>query len=397
MRKKVLFVHERGGIGGAGKILYTLLAHMDRGKFEPVVVLGSDGELVNKIRKLGLKCIICPMPEFASLRYGSSICRFLVSFSGNIVLIAKTAFRLFPIVYKERPDIIYANSLQAQLASSFVAKLFKKPLVWHVHNIQPAGFRQRMFKMMVRLLPDKVIVVSKAVKDNVEEPCQTLSKVHLVYNGIETEAFTSLKEIYNNIRNEFNIPNEYKVITMVSALRPWKGHVDFLKAARLVIKQFPKCKFLLVGDVILRREQKYKHDLIGLTAKLSIEKHVIFTGFREDVMSIMSQSDIIVLPSIQPDPFPTVILEAMAMAKPVVATKIGGIPEMVEHGKTGLLVPPQNPELLAAAIIRLLVDANYADQLGQSGFARLKEMFGMDKFIAGVENVLAEVSGKGIC
>ncbi|MBW1716383.1 MAG: glycosyltransferase family 4 protein [Deltaproteobacteria bacterium] len=393
---KILFVHERGGIGGAGNILYSLLAHIDKERFEPVVVLGSDGELADRIRELGFKCLSWPMPELV-LFQNNSFLHSLVALGRNLRFIARTVFGLLYILHKENPDIVYANSLQAQFASCFAAKLFKKALVWHVHNIQPAGFRQRTFNALVRLFPDKVIVVSKAVWDNVVGSKQTLSKIRLVYNGINAQVFASQKGIHSNIRDEFDIPNECKIVTMVSALSPWKGHVYFLKAMRLVVKQFPHLKILLVGDIILKREQNYRQRLLELARELQINDHILFTGFRNDAVSIMSQSDIIVLPSIKAESFPTVILEAMAVAKPVVATKVGGIPEMVEHEKTGLLVPPQDPKSLAEAIATLLANEDYSNRLGQSGLRRLKEMFGMDKFIAGIEDVLSGVLENGIC
>jgi len=390
---KILFIHERGGIGGAGNVLYSILSRLDRSKFKPIVVLGSKGILVEKISALNIKCYVCPMPELAPLtnKSGKFLVYTLIASLRNFCIILSLTRHLLYIIDSENPDIVYANSLIAQLAGSFAAKIRNKKLVWHVHNIQPPLLRQELFKLMVRWLPDKVIVVSEAVRNNIKTNTHSDSKICRIYNGINAETTNFAKDIRLNLYAELGIPDDCYIVATISSLRPWKGHEDFIKAAYLVKQKFAQCRFLIIGEEILNRERGYSEHLKALARRLGLERDIIFTGFREDVRTIMAISSIIVQPSNKPDPFPMVILEAMAAAKPIVASNIGGIPEMVEDGKTGLLIPPNEPEALAQAILKLLKDREDAERMGRAAFDLVKEKFTLEKFIRELEKVLTGV------
>jgi len=372
---KVLFINDIGKWGGAEKILYQILKSISKNqdKFQIYLITGSDGLLVNKVKKL------------------SSISIYIESIpkdNRDLIGLFRWGLNIFKIARKLKPDLIYINNLRGIIFSSVPLKLLHKPIIWHEHNIQPTFIRKTILNLMALWLPNRIIAVSKAVA-NSYWAINRNNKIQVVHNGLDLSEFQN--KISSDIRGEFRIPKEYSIITIASVLRPWKGHEYFIKAASFVKKEFLKTKFIILGDEVVNNEKGYKEQLINLSNSLNLEKDIIFTGFRKDVSNILLQSDIIVLSSILPDPFPTVILEAMAVAKPVVATNIGGVPEMVIDNVTGLLVPPKDSESMAKAVLKLLIDKKYSNQLGMTGSTRLNKIFTLDKFIKKIEKILLDL------
>ncbi len=149
----------------------------------------------------------------------------------------------------------------------------------------------------------------------------------------------------------------------------------------------PEARFLIVGDVIYQTEghETYKKDLKVLCSDLGLQEKVIFTGFRDDIPDIIAALDVVLHTSSQPEPFGRVLIEAMAMGKPVVATNLGGVPEVVKDGETGLLVPPKEPDALAEASIKLLKDKQFASWLGANGLKHVRANFDAHSHVERIE------------
>jgi glycosyltransferase involved in cell wall biosynthesis len=210
---------------------------------------------------------------------------------------------------------------------------------------------------------DKFIPVSKALEKYMVRYCRiNPAKVTAVYAGIDLDKFNIRreKEEIDKLGEGFGLKKNDLVIGTVGRLEPRKGYRYLLESAVQVSKTYPQVKFLLVGDGELRDE------LEDLAKKLEITSKIIFAGLAQDVSSILSLLDIFVLPSLD-EGLGIVILEAMAAGLPVIATDVGGIPEIVRDGETGLLVEPGNPSVLTSAITRLLGDKEYALTLGEAG------------------------------
>lgn len=371
---KLVFVNDIGTWGGAEKIFYQILKGVNNQKefFQPYVILGSEGLLADKIRQLSVPVYIEPIPED----------------SRDFIDLAKWGIKVSRAVKLLKPDLIYVNNLRGILFASFPLKLLRKPIIWHEHNIQSSFIRKTILNLLAIWLPNRIVAVSSAVANSYWSIVRS-HKIQVIHNALDLSEF-STKNL-TNIRKEFDISDETKIITMASVLRPWKGHEFFIRAAHLVKMKFPESKFLVLGEEIMKKERGYKQWLIELSKSLGLKNDVIFMGFRRDVPNVLLQSDVIVLPSVLPDPFPTIVLEAMAAAKPIVATNVGGVPEMVVNGETGLLVPHKNYEAMANAILKLLTDKELACQLGKCGFARLARVFAMDRFNREITEVLVKL------
>jgi glycosyltransferase involved in cell wall biosynthesis len=390
-KHKILYLDEIGRIDGAEVVLYNLVTNMDKDRFEPLVVCGSEGNLVEKLRSENIQVCVLKMKETSKLTF--SICGVKIfnpiSAVVNAIYGIIYGLQFYLFLRKNTVDIVYTNTLLSNLFGSIPAKLTGKKLIWHEHNIQPPGFRRKFINVMARLFPDRIIAISNAVR-SIYSSIPDGPKIKIINNGIDLTKFHTTKH-EQGLRDELNIPSDFQVVAITAVLRPWKGQKYFLLAAKEILRNYKKVKFLIVGDEVFSKDSGYKDSLKNLTSELGIERDVIFTGFRTDIPRILSEIDILVSTSILPEPFSLIILEAMASGKPVVATRTGGVPEVVEDKLTAILVDPENSEQLSTAILRLLEDTEAAQEMGRAGRKRAEELFSIQRFIGDVEKVYVDV------
>jgi glycosyltransferase involved in cell wall biosynthesis len=207
---------------------------------------------------------------------------------------------------------------------------------------------------------DKIIAVSEfdrqsAITQKVTPP----EKITTIHHGLDLEFFKNLKVDTAALRREFNILLNAALIGVVANFYKTKGLKFLIDAAALVVKKIPEAHFIILG------EGKLRPKLERQIQKFNLQNKIILTGFRHDAIEIMAAVDVFVLSSLK-EGLPFALLEAGALGKPIVATRVGGVPEIIDHGKNGLLVPPSDANALAAAIFSLLQDKKTAEQLGLS-------------------------------
>jgi glycosyltransferase involved in cell wall biosynthesis len=218
---------------------------------------------------------------------------------------------------------------------------------------------------------DRVIAVSKKIVSRMKLAGIDSKKIFLIENGVNLERFRN-NIPPDSIRESLKIKKEALVVGIVGALTEEKGHIYLLKAIPKVIQRFPKVMFLFVGD---GRERK---NLEKRTSYLNVKDSVIFAGMRKDVPEILSTLNVFVLPSLN-EGFPMALLEAQAAKVPVVATRVGAIPDVVEDRVTGMLIPPKDPQAIAEAIIMILSDKKLAAGIAKKGFERVRDNFSSEK------------------
>ncbi|NOR54184.1 MAG: glycosyltransferase, partial [Candidatus Aminicenantes bacterium] len=232
---------------------------------------------------------------------------------------------------------------------------------------------------------DRFIILSEASRRTLIEgheiPPEKIVKIH---NGIEIEEYhPDIKEVRNKkleLRRELGLKSDVPVIGAIGRLVWQKGFEYLIRAIPQVIEAFPEAKFLIVGEGPLRRR------LEELSKKLKIEDNIIFTGFRSDIKDILATIELLAMPSLL-EGLPIVLLEGMAMAKPIVATRIDGMTEVLENSETGLLVPTKNSHELAEAIIEILKNKTKADLLGQNARKIVEEKFSVKRMVEQTELV----------
>ena|SRR5690554_458365 len=369
MSQRILMLHSSSDMYGASKIFYiTVLLLRDAGHVVHVV-LSEEGSLADQLRKEGV--------EVSILRLGILRRKYFTpqGLFNRLSVLKKAHRSLVDLVKQKRISHIYSNTT-AVLVGAWVANELKIFHTWHIHEIiaQPKWLGWILGKMVGRYA-DQVIVVSDAVKC-FWQPFMANKELTVVYNGIDYAPYIDPP---SSLRKELSIPEEIVLVGMIGRISHWKGQAYFLEMAKLLSLSHQRLAFVIAGDAFPGSEYLVA-EMQQKIAALGLEENVFTLGFRTDVPEIMAALDVFVLPSIQPDPLPTVILEAMASGKPVVATSHGGAREMIKENETGYLIPWDNAPKAAEIILPLVKDAALRQEMGRNGRRRVLQHFSLEAF-----------------
>jgi len=356
-------------LGGGQRSLLLLLERLDRTKFRPFLVCPTEGGLVEKAEKLGIETEIIRM---GSLK------------TPNIFSTAATVFKLRRLIKKKKIELIHSDSPRQALYASLAVRKTKTPLIWHV---RVSTAEKKSLDRFLYNRSRKVIAVSRAASLRFAEYDLASDKLVVIPNGVD---LTQFKPMYpdRKLQEELGIEAGSVLVGTLGQLIPGKGQDVLLKAAKRIAEQAPEVTSVIVGN----GNTVYRKTLEELSAGLGIEDKVRFIGNREDIPQIMSCLDITVLPSTSHlEGLSRVIIEAMACAKPVIATDTGGNPEAVEDGKTGILVPPGDPDGLALAILELARDADKRKRMGEAGRKRAEQLFSIEMNVDRIEKIYEEI------
>ena len=251
-------------------------------------------------------------------------------------------FRIAAVMRRFRPDVVNTHSGRDTILAGLAARLVRpRPLVVRTrHLILPITSRATY-----SWLPDHVVTVSVAVRENLITAGVPPQRITAITTGVDCRRFDPAI-VAPGLRKELNLADDAFVVGMVAILRMKKGHQDLLDAAVDVVKAIPQAIFVIAGDGPQRENTER-----GI-AERGLQAHVRLLGLRRDIPEVLRSLDLFVLPTHE-EAFGTSYLEAQAMGLPVIATRVGGVPEAVHEGVTGLLVPAKDPQALAAAIIEL--------------------------------------------
>jgi glycosyltransferase involved in cell wall biosynthesis len=367
--KNVLFLQSSSECYGSGKIILQVLRLYRKEGLNPVVLLTNSGPLQEILKEEGFPVFV---QNLGILR------RKYVNPGGLLNRLNKNlkAYRFLTELHKKfHFELVYSNTL-AVIVGAYWAKRRQIPHVWHIHEILPGP--KPLVKMLAGLLDQSTpnpIAVSNAVANH-WQPILKKSKVQVIHNGIPYDSFL---ENFTTAKSDLGLPEGGFVIGMIGRINPGKGQLFFLELADLLSKKYPNTHFVLVGDPFPGYEPILEEMKKVIRGK-NLEASVSYLGFREDIPRIMAALDVFVLPSILPDSFPTVILEAMAAGKPVVATRSGGASEMVRDGETGFLIPIGDVEKGKEALEKLIQNVEFSQKLGDAGRKRVLSKFSLEAF-----------------
>ena len=352
--------------GSAENTLLTVLG-IDKKKYEVVLVKGPTYE--SRMSKEERASVIADLKEAQTKGVKIVNIPFLLR-QINPVYDLLALFSLYLLLIKERPTIVHTHTSKAGLLGRLAAKLARIPIIIHTpHGHVFFGyfgpFKTKIFIILERLasrITDKIVALTDREKeDNVMFRIAKEDRFAVICSGVKLEKFKELGlNEKQNFKKELGIPENSLIVGTVGRLVPVKGPEFMIKAAKYIISIYPRTFFIFTGDGYP------KQDLEKKAFELGLKENIIFLGWRDDAAKIISVYDVFVLPSLN-EGMGRVLVEAMAFGKPIVASNIGGIPDLVTHGKNGFLVPPKNPRELAKYIQILLDDEEKRETMGRAG------------------------------
>lgn len=378
---KILNVITRLEQGGAPSIVISTLNHLDKERFKVKLATGlaskPEEDLIEEAKNKGIELIIIPQ-----------LVREVSLFNDLIALL-----KLIKIIRRDKFDIVHTHESKAGILGRVAGKLAGVPVIIHSpHGHIFYGYfgyiKTTIFILLERftaLFTDKIITLTKKeIEEHLKVKIGNRDKFTFIYNGIELDKFEKVDVNVREKRGQLSLPLDVSVVATVARLVPVKGHKYLIDAAAEVVKSIPQARFLFIGDGKLREELQEQAENLGLSS------NILFLGWRKDVLEILPIIDLFVLPSIN-EGLGMVLVEAYAFGKPVVATNVGGIPEVVEDKKTGLLTPPKDSKKLAQAIIELLEDPKRAKKMGEEGKKKVITTFGVDVMVEKIERLYEEL------
>ncbi len=368
----ILYPHSSDELYGSDMVLLNLVRRLDPSRFRPYILVPTDipyeGKLSRELDIAGIAHDSLAMPVLRR-RYFSP--RGIPRFAQ---LLWQGTRGVMQIARQEQAALIHSNT-SAVWGGALAASRLHLPHIWHVHELitEPA-FIRRLVAWMVHRYSTHVVAISQAVANHLLADAPELKgKLSVIYDAVDTEQF-SPRVRGDALREAWHIRPTDVLVGVVGRISAWKGQHFFLEAFAQAVRQHPQLKAVIVGDVVPGEDWR-RQELQAFTRTLGIENHVVWPGYHDNAPEVMAALDILALPSIRPEPFGMVVIEAMATGVPVIATAHGGPLESVSDGETGLLVSPVDPGDMARALALLANDALLRQRMGARGRQRVETMF----------------------
>ena len=365
-RIRVVELLATGTSGGAQEHLYNLVTRIDRTRYDVSVLSLSGGPGVRRLERTGAS--VCVLDEMTDDEAIAAVAAHLAAVDADAV----------------HNHMYRAEVVGTQAAWALAATGRRRPFV--VGTVHSSRIRSDEDRDLIRRLTprmDHLIAVSRAIVRKLEEEGRVGAPISLIYNGVDLARYSE-QAACPTLLEEYDIPAGAPIVGVVARLEPEKGHPTLLEAWPAVLAAVPNAHLLVVGEGSQRELLEAQASSLGLLDGRS--SSITFTGRRDDVPAVTAALDVAVLPSYR-EAQGLSILEAMALSRPVVASAVGGIPEMIDDGRTGLLVAPRDPGALAGAITRLLQNNDYAARIGRAGHDLVHERFCVEQMVRAVETI----------
>ncbi|MBF0571562.1 MAG: glycosyltransferase family 4 protein [Candidatus Omnitrophica bacterium] len=376
---KVLHIITRLDRGGSSINTIETVSRLDPNKFEAFLISGCtndpDGSIEASLKMKNIRYVF-----FTDLQREISVWKDI-----------KAYFKLYNFIKRGRFDIVHTHSSKAGILGRWAAKYAGVKRIIHTPHghifygyfgpIQTALFI--WLERTTALITDKIITLTNRGKqEHIDFKIAACDKFVTIYSGIDPQAKTvfNSQEKKEQFKEQWHIPQKSFIFGYVGRLDPIKGISYLVDAISRMVRQYPQSHLLLVGDGSERQKLRQKSDALGLN------NHISFVGFQKEPDRFIECMDVFVLASLN-EGMGRAILEAMAYGKPVIATKVGGVPELVEDGLSGLLVPARDTDAFVAAMIRLIKDRELLQGMGGQAKVRVGDNFSLDKMVRDIEHL----------
>jgi len=370
---RVLHIITNLPIGGAQDNTLITVERLNRSRYDVSLIAANDGEWVTRAKQI----------KNLQLIFVDALTRPIHIFNDMIAF-----YKIYQIIKKNKYDIVHTHSSKPGFLGRIAAVLAGVPIIIHtIHGFPFNDFMHpvvRWFFIFIErflsYLSDKLITVSRLnLQHALKLKLATSQKLINIYSGIDFSKFNKKIDVTKK-RHDLNIPNNTKVVGLIGRLSYQKGPEYFIQAAQLILQKEDNVLFLLIGDGKLREK------CVKLAARLGISSQIKILGFRDDIPELLQVLDIYVLSS-RWEGLGRSLTEALYLAKPTVATSVDGVPELVQNKKTGILVPPANPQALAEGVLYLLNDLDKGKKMAHNAKKLVEENFSADKMVSEIDEL----------
>ncbi len=407
---RVLYVDLAPTPAGSIASLKYLVRDLDRTRFTPILLLAQGNPAADHFREQGIEVHTIPSQQGRGVSFGGKVDAIRQGRVGawvrshprvatvwhTVGALGRWRRKLWPeaqrirhVIQAVKPDLLHLNAeLVVNRPAVMAAYLSRVPTVCHVRGWETWDIWDRWLSRAI----DAYICISQAVAQRLQAQKAIDVPIHVIYNGLDVADVptTPRPGLYQTL----GLSPDRPTIGIFGRLVPWKGHHIFVQALAEIARAMPHVQGIVVGGLEITAPT-YLDELQGLAQGLGIADRLFFLGHRDDVLDLYALVDVLVHASVRDEPFGRVIIEGMAAARPVVATRGGGTPEIVREGVTGFLVPQGDPRAMAQAVLRLLQDPELARRMGEAARADVVRRFDARETARQVMAVYDQVLRKG--
>ncbi|ULA61354.1 MAG: Glycosyl transferase, group 1 [Nitrospira sp.] len=367
--RTILYLSTSSGPGGAERVISNLAASLNPDRYRAVLCLFRPGWIQERSEVRGIRSFIIPTHGMTDWQW---------------------ALQFKRLLRQERVDLIHAHEFDANVQGTFVAAISGIPLVATVHgkNYFWERFRRRLAYRWVSRRATMVAVSQNLKQFIVEKVGVSPERIKVLYNGVDASPRYDRVDV-DDCKKELGLPENHQIVGVVGNLYPVKGHQYLIDGLPAILAKCPNTSFVFAGRGELEAALKAQ------VRRLGIETNVFFLGLRQDIPRILAMLDVFVLPSLS-EGLSMAILEAMSAGKPVIATQVGGNPELVLNGETGFLVPPRDSQALASSVVTLLTNRQQAAQYAERGKRRAEGQFSLRTMVCAYQSLYDECLKSGV-
>ncbi len=400
---RILYVEASSGqvVGGSLTGMLELVGGLDRSAYEPAVLLYEDKPVIKDMvsqgvavrvfskRRLPKEHALQDKPSYVRAKRVPGVTRVLKNLRAVLAFVFETfpaALRLSRFLREEAPDIVHVcNGFRGNMDAIVAARMRGIPCVVHSKGFDKHGFIERFFAPGVAAS----VCMTKAIEDHCRRQGIRPPEYNVVYDGLDLAAFRPTRS-EDDVREELGIDSDAPVVGVVGNIQEWKGQLVLLQAMVEVRERHPDAVVMIIGGVH-RSGLNYSKRLQAFVSERGLENNVVMTGARDDVSDLMRSMDVIAHTSVRREPFGRVIIEGMSVGRPVVATRAGGVPELIDDGVDGLLVAAGDPGALAQVLIRLFDDEELRERLSRGALEKVKT-FSVEHHVSQMERIYERVA-----
>lgn len=389
---KILFYNHTGTVSGAERVLMMILGGLDRDAYESVVVCPAASGMMALADSANIRTLGLSQLEARFTWRINRIFRYLASFAGVIGQARR-------IIKEEHPDLIHANSIRAGLVMSIATLGLDAPVVWHGHDVLPLHPLSTLVRLVALLTSrNHILAVSHAVASSFRgillQPFRRRVPITVIHNSVDLDRFQPNKAVRKEARSALRLSENQPVIGIVGQLTPRKGQLELVRAFARVAQKTPDAVLLIVGEALFNRDEEYASQIANAVKSLGLTNRVRLLGARDDVPELIQALDVLAVNSHQ-EPFALTVLEGLASGVTVLATAVGGTPEMIQHNVNGWLVKSRDQNELEFGLTSLLSDNASRARLGSRARLDAIAQYSIPRYLTEMNSLYRHILSRG--